>query len=276
MWPNFFMHLISIEPIPESVEKKKIAHRFNRAASVYEGASDLQKQVGAQLLTFTQAQQFHPSLILDVAGGSGYFTRWFTAHYPAACVVMMDLAEALLRVAAQHPSALSRTLVHADFDQLPFGSGIFDWIYANMSLQWSLHLHHTLMEMHRVLAKQGWLVFSLPVEGSLQELVKALQKTNGTVVATHRFISVRELADIVHRLAWTHINIYTEEKTFYYPGVDDLLYSLKRTGANYVPYARPRCWTKKMLSMLDDHYRSEYDAHRIKATYRIAYVLGKK
>lgn len=91
--------------------------------------------------------------VLDVGSGKGRFARIVKQENPAARVVCLDLALAMLRSvdAGLHPCAGGMT-------QLPFRDATFDGVYATESLEHAVDIETAVAEMCRVLAPGGRLV----------------------------------------------------------------------------------------------------------------------
>ena len=93
------------------------------------------------------------SRVLDLGCGKGRFARLVKQANPAARVVALDLAEAMLRVA---PSDLLR--VSASMLDLPFPDKTFDGLYATESLEHAVDIERAIAEMCRVLKPGGRLL----------------------------------------------------------------------------------------------------------------------
>lgn len=258
--------------MPYFQEKNKIAACFSRAVNTYDSACVLQRRVGEQLLSCFP-QHYHASCILDVGSGTGYFSEKLAQDYLNAEIVSIDLSHTMLKKAILRSTAAVRW-INADFDYVPLEDQMADIIYANMSFQWSLRLLQTFVEMNRLLKSNGWLLFSLPVAGSLHELMNSLKYLNKNAVS-NQFVSPDTLMDALNESGYIDCDIRRYEHVMYYNDIYELLQSLKKTGANRIKYHSPTFRGKRYFDLLDHIYRREY-GDQIKATYCIAYVKVKK
>jgi demethylmenaquinone methyltransferase / 2-methoxy-6-polyprenyl-1,4-benzoquinol methylase len=97
--------------------------------------------------------------VLDLACGTGDFSRLVAAHVPQARVVAADLTQPMLRLANLPIS------VCADAASLPFANASFDAVFVGYGLRNFPNLARALAEMRRVLRPGGRLVsldFFLP------------------------------------------------------------------------------------------------------------------
>ena len=97
------------------------------------------------------------SLALDLACGTGDFSRLVLRRNAVSRVVALDLTEPMLRLAKADGAAEA---VCADAAGLPFAPGTFDCVLVGYGLRNFPHLNQTLAEIQRV-TKPGGLLVSL-------------------------------------------------------------------------------------------------------------------
>lgn len=90
---------------------------------------------------------------LDVGSGKGRFARIVKEKNPAATVVAMDLAVAMLGYADANLGRVAGSML-----ELPFASGSFDGAYATESLEHAVDIEKAVGEICRVLKPGGRLV----------------------------------------------------------------------------------------------------------------------
>ncbi|MBY0375942.1 MAG: methyltransferase domain-containing protein [Bryobacteraceae bacterium] len=91
--------------------------------------------------------------VLDVGSGKGRFARIIKQENPAARVVCLDLALAMLRAVDANLQSCAGVMT-----QLPFRDATFDGVYATESLEHAVDIETAVAEMCRVLAPGGRLV----------------------------------------------------------------------------------------------------------------------
>jgi len=91
--------------------------------------------------------------IADIGCGKGRFARIVRQQYPAASVIALDLAEAMLRSV---PPALSR--VAASMTALPLASASLDAVYATESLEHAVDIPQAVAELTRIVRPGGRIV----------------------------------------------------------------------------------------------------------------------
>ncbi|MGI8880956.1 MAG: putative RNA methyltransferase [Jatrophihabitans sp.] len=107
-----------------------------------------------------------PGLVLDLAGGTGYYLRAVLAALPQRFGACLDLsAPALRRAARSHPRAAA---IGADvWGRLPLGDGVASTVL-------NVFGPRNADEIERVLAPTGTLVVVTPEPNHLQELIEPL------------------------------------------------------------------------------------------------------
>jgi demethylmenaquinone methyltransferase/2-methoxy-6-polyprenyl-1,4-benzoquinol methylase len=110
-------------------------------------------------------------VVLDLACGTGDFSRLVAERYPGACAIAADLTERMLRLGRRQGNV--RDAVCADAGVLPFATGAFDCVFIGYGLRNFPDLAHALREIERVTRPGGLLVtldFFLPANRLLRWL----------------------------------------------------------------------------------------------------------
>jgi demethylmenaquinone methyltransferase/2-methoxy-6-polyprenyl-1,4-benzoquinol methylase len=109
-------------------------------------------------------------LVLDLASGTGDFSRLVARRYPGARAVAVDLTERMLQLARS--SGVARAIC-ADAESLPFPDGSFDGVFIGYGLRNFRNLPAVVREIERVTRPGGLLVsldFFLPANRWLRRL----------------------------------------------------------------------------------------------------------
>ena len=138
--------------------------RFDLRASSYED-SVLQEFlfVPVQQAALQLGRRFLPQAgrILDVGCGTGRLLRSARRCYPGAELVGVDLAGRMVAAAiAVTPTRLAVRYVQARAERLPFPDGVFDLVFATLSLRHWASLPAGIAEVARVLSPGGVIVLA--------------------------------------------------------------------------------------------------------------------
>jgi len=124
------------------------------------------------------------AIVLDLASGTGDFSRLVREQRPRSRAVAVDLTEHMLRLARAR--GVEET-VCADAARLPFADAQFDCVFIGYGLRNFPDLKSALWEVERVTRPGGLLVtldFFLPGNGLLRKLYLAYLYAQGTFWGT--------------------------------------------------------------------------------------------
>jgi demethylmenaquinone methyltransferase/2-methoxy-6-polyprenyl-1,4-benzoquinol methylase len=119
-------------------------------------------------------------VILDLASGTGDFSKLVSHAYPGAQAVAVDITERMLRLARQ--SGVDRA-VCGDAGALPFADGCFDCVFVGYGLRNFPDLGLAVSEIERVTRPGGVLVsldFFLPANPVFRRLYLGYLYAQGT------------------------------------------------------------------------------------------------
>jgi malonyl-CoA O-methyltransferase len=147
--------------------KTPIIAAFDAAADSYDAASNVQRDIARKLVArAAQSLNAPPKTILDLGSGAGHVTGAALKLWPAAEIVALDAAPAMLaalRVKYPGVKTLRRDAA------APGDIGRYDLILSSMMLHWLPDPRAALTQWREKLAPGGKLHVAVPVEGSLSE-----------------------------------------------------------------------------------------------------------
>jgi malonyl-CoA O-methyltransferase len=250
--------------------KHQIARAFNKAASEYNSASFLQKEVGLRLLERLMYMKINPKHILDLGGGTGQLSDQLEAIYPNANIINLDLAYEML---CEHKRSYALKCC-ADFDALPFSLKQFDLVIANCSIQWSNNLAVTIAQIKEVMRPNGIFIFSTFGPDTLQEL-KYTWQTIDSYQHVNDFVDMHHIGDILLQHKFIDPVVDRENITTTYPSAIKLMKELKSMGAANINSNRTKSLaTKSSITKVNEYYKNNFmtaDKKNVYATFEVIY-----
>ncbi|PCJ16323.1 MAG: malonyl-[acyl-carrier protein] O-methyltransferase BioC [Gammaproteobacteria bacterium] len=268
------------------LDKQAIANSFSRAASRYDAAASLQRNVGDELMRqipLAEGRVFADGTTVDLGCGTGYFTARLQDAL-AGPVIGLDLAEGMLSQARTNYQATNTIdWLCGDAENLPLASDSVDCLFSSFALQWCSDLQRAFSECYRVLKRGGYLLVSLPVQGTLIELEQSWKAVDQER-HVNDFFSEQEVAAWLAEVFQHHpekknhelFSVVTE--TRFYSQLNQLLRELKDLGAHNINRDRVKSLTTKgqyrALHQAYETYRT--DQQLLPASYQVAYVCYRK
>ena len=259
------------------LDKSIVRAHFQRAATTYDAATFIEREVGERMLARLEYLTLQPQRILDIGSGTGYFGQMLASHYRQAQILEIDFAQAMLQQAQARLSKWQRWFgrrqqyMCADIQALPLCRQSIDMIWSNFSLLWQDMPDAILAECYRVLKPNGVVMLCTLGPDTLKELRSAFKGVD-TYAHVHPFMDMHDLGDALIRQGFSDPVMDMEYITVTYDDVHTLLLDLKATGVNSALIDRPQglmgkhAW-QKMLK--------QYEAWRrngvLPATYEVIY-----
>ncbi|HET7032914.1 MAG TPA: malonyl-ACP O-methyltransferase BioC [Casimicrobiaceae bacterium] len=272
-----------------ALDLRAVRRHFARAATTYDAAAVLQKEVGARLAERLDAVKLAPDAVLDAGCGTGDAQAELAARYPSGRYVGLDVAPPMLAAArtkaALRRSALARIFatfaggraaseprfICGDIAAMPFAAAAFDLVWSNLALQWVGDLPAAFAEMNRVLAVDGLAVFTTFGPDTLKEVRSAFSEVDGNVHVS-RFIDMHDVGDMLVAAGFADPVMEMEMMSLTYDDAWTMLRDLKAIGATNAAVARSRAlmgrrrWARA-LAALDAMRQGD----RIAATFEVIY-----
>jgi len=264
------------DKLPFLVDKRGVKSAFNSAASLYDSAAVLQKEVGDRILERLDLIRIKPDKILDVGAGTGRCAVALAQRYKHAQVYSLDVAFAMLKQARSQTPRLQRwrkkhAWICGDAEHLPLNTDSMDMIFSNLTLQWCPDLDQTFREFRRILRPNGLLMFTSLGPDTLKELRQSWQNIDADT-HVNAFIDMHDVGDALLRNGFATPVMDVEHITLTYKDTMQLMRELKTIGAHNVTAGRQRGLTPQAkLKAMMSHYENFRRDGLLPSTYEIVY-----
>ncbi len=254
--------------------KSVISQSFSQAAVSYDKVANLQREMGTRLLSLVPEGRY--STVLDLGCGTGYFNALLQEQLEPGQLLGLDLAEGMIGTAKRAKRSLASSWCCADAEYLPLKDGTCSLIYSNLVLQWCNDLSRVFDEASRVLADNGWFVFSSLGPDTLFELKCSWQQADD-YVHVNQFTAKEEIV-LAAEEAGFDCQSQSEKIVMGYQQVRDLSATLKSLGAGNMNHGRRKgLMGRRSVQKMLQHYESYRDEKGIlPATYEAYYFLLRK
>lgn len=261
--------------VDKPLDKQKIAQSFSRAAATYDDVAGLQRAVGNELFSRLPQELSTASVVVDLGSGTGFFTTQLAQRFLNSTIVGLDLAEGMLRYAAQH-SAPSATWLCGDAEKLPLANDSVDLIFSSLAIQWCDDLTGLMSELVRVLKPGGKLLLSTLGPKTLHELKFAWQQVDN-YVHVNRFQSLESVERAMLSVGFNLDVSQQENRILYFTRLADLTHELKSLGAHNMNAGKPKGLTgRARIVGFKNAYERFRTAAGLPATYDVLYFSATK
>lgn len=255
-------------------DKNTVRRSFAGAAQTYDAASAIQVEIGQRLFDNLEYIKLHPSRVIDLGAGTGYFTRQLVKQYSDAHVIGVDFALPMLAHAKkkQRWTLSGADWVCADAAQLPFADASVDIVFSNLMLQWCLPLPSYLLECRRVLNTGGFVMFSSLGPDTLIELRQAWREVDDFEHVSP-FMDMHDIGDAMVNTGFADPVLDRELIRLTFPTLKELFHELKAVGVTSAGVERrkgllSRAQYKRFLQACES-FKSEEGLYEI--TYEAIY-----
>ena len=261
-----------------TLDKRQLRRSFERAASTYDRAAVLQREICGRALERLDLVKLAPAVILDAGSGTGFAARALARRYPDATVVEIDIAPAMLQTARARLPRWKKWIgrrrelfLCGDNEQLPIRAGTIGMFWSNLAFQWANDLLRVFSECQRVLQPGGLLTFTTFGPDTLKELRKAFAG-DARRVHVNRFYDMHDIGDMLVQAGFADPVMDMEQVTLTYADVETLMRELKAIGAHNVATGRGRGLTgRRTLDDLRRRYEELRRDGRLPATFEVIY-----
>ncbi|MGE5758082.1 MAG: malonyl-ACP O-methyltransferase BioC [Sideroxydans sp.] len=260
------------------IDKKQVRRAFSKAATRYDAAAVLQREVCIRMLEKLDIIRIQPGHVLDVGSGTGWGTRQLGERYPKADVTALDIAIGML----QHARGTSNwwkklfagkreSYLCADVEALPLASGSIGMVWSNLAVQWCNDLPATFVELNRIIRTDGLLMFSTFGPDTLQELRIAFSGVDG-YSHVNRFADMHDIGDMLVAAGFTDPVMEMERLTLTYDDVKAVMQDLRSIGAHNATAGRaPGMMGKAAWQRVTANYEKLRRDGKLPATFEIIY-----
>lgn len=212
----------------------EIRRAFDKAAPHYDKTAIIQHEIGSRLFERLDYLRLAPRYVLDLGGGTGYWTTKLKARYPNAMVINLDLSWQMLRQAKSgwwRRKKISGVL--AEMSMLPFKSGQFDLVFSNQAVHWAQDLAALYGEIQRVLTEEGCLMASTLGPDTFMEMRQSFSEAD-SYHHQNDFMDMHDIGDMMLHAGFAEPVVDMEKILSEYPNVMAILKSLKAQGVRNI------------------------------------------
>ena len=263
-----------------TLDKRQVRRSFERAATSYDQAAILQREVGSRMLSRLDYIKHPPDVIIDAGSGTGHGTRQLRLRYPSARMLAVDIAPAMHFQARPFVSWWKQLLavrgnqtshVCGDIEQMPLKDSCAGLVWSNLTLQWCNDINRTLAEVHRVLQAGGLFMFSTFGPDTLKELRQAFRSADN-YSHINRFTDMHDIGDMLVHNGFATPVMDMEYIVLTYDDVTSVMRDLKAIGAHNVTQGRRRGLTGKISWQTGiNQYETLRIEGKLPATFEVIY-----
>ncbi|MYM30919.1 methyltransferase domain-containing protein [Duganella sp. CY15W] len=256
------------------IDLERVRQLFSRPERV-QAADFLRREISSRMFDRLELIKIAPLRVLDAGCGAGADLPLLQKMYPAAHILGLDAAEAMLR-AAQGPGAKSSSLnqllskllpsksgvdlLCGDFAELPLGPNALDLVWSNLALHWHPQPDRVFAEWRRVLRVNSLLMFSCFGPDTLREVRNAFAEADLSPHALP-FVDMHDFGDQLVEAGFSTPVLDMETITVTYETPQALLADVRALGGNPLTTLRrsmmgKQAW-QRMLDTLERGRRSD-------------------
>ena len=254
-------------------DKNKIKHSFDNKAFSYDDYAIVQKEVSNRLLERLSVIKIQPENILDIGCGTGNLSKMISDLFPNATLNCLDISFNML--SESYKKNPNFNFILSDAENMPFKNNKFDLIVSSFTLHWCDEIEKIFFDIHRFLKYDGLFLFTTVGPSTLEELRKAYSFIDKEP-HTNNFSDMHLYGDSLLKFGFHDPVMDTEKIVIEYESFQDVLNSLKKTGANTVIGQQPKFFNKSSYQQLSENYPINTANNRLPVTYEMIYGIAWK
>ncbi|MGY8869691.1 MAG: malonyl-ACP O-methyltransferase BioC [Pseudomonadales bacterium] len=263
----------------ELINKQRVAESFSKAASTYDSAAALQRDIGHQLLLKlpTDMEVTKSSSLLDLGCGTGYFTSQLHSIFPESRLVGLDIASGMLAHARSHRKLGDEvSWVCGDAESLPLKSQLSSVVFSSLAIQWCENSAALFSEISRILQSGGVACLATLGPKTLFELREAWS-TVDDYRHVNQFQSMQKLVEALPS-DLEIVESESEMRVLHYSHLKELTHELKGIGAHNMNAGQAKGLTgPARVKAFKKAYESFRDPQgRLPASYEVFYLILRK
>nr|WP_288812324.1 malonyl-ACP O-methyltransferase BioC [uncultured Sphingobacterium sp.] len=253
------------------MDKQRITSRFSKAASTYQSAAIVQRQVAEKMITLLQGTvPLRAEKVLEIGCGTGIFSRLLLQRLLPKQLFLNDISlemitQVMAMVRSQHRS-IQCSFICGDAEIYPLPKQL-DLITSCSTIQWFENPAAFFARCHTLLHADGILAFSTFGEENMREI-----STTTQVGLTYS--SKSSLVAALLALDYEILFAAEELIRLYFDTPLQVLRHLKQTGVTGI---KSQSWTKGKLQTYCTVYTARYAVKtQVSLTYHPVYIIAKK
>ena len=255
-----------------AIDRRQLRRNRDLAASSYDGASMLRREVCGRLLERLDLVRLNPTGVLDAGCSTGQAAASLARRYRRAGITALDLSPVMLSLARSRQGWLRKfRRICGNLAALPLADNSHDLVVSSLALHWFENLDQVFAEFARVLRPGGLLSFATFGPDTLKELRQAWSAADQHN-HVNLFVDMHDVGDALMRAGFADPVLDVEHITVHYRDLPALVADLRNTGESNVTAGRSRG-----LTGLTRHktLTKAYEAFRgpggLPATYEVVY-----
>ncbi len=286
--------LENTDAAPLMLDKAEVRRAFGSAASRYDAAAALQREVCNRTLEKLDLIKIEPTHIVDLGCGTGYGTNLLAKRFPKSRITGVDIAQPMVDAMLAHckgtPTLATKlkqtfkksliTGICADAEATGLPAMDCEFVFSTFALHWCDTLK-ALKEAYRLLKPGGLILMAVPGPDTLRELKIAFAAADAGNKKVHvnQFIDMHDLGDMLVQAGFSDPVVDMEHITVTYNAVRDVLNDLRSIGAgNHMKTRERGLMGKARWQKMQASYEQFRDAKtgKLPATYEVVYAHSWK
>lgn len=259
-----------IGPPENTIDKRKVAQSFGKAARQYDSVAQLQRRIGERLLTDLDQSSHAAGVCLDLGCGTGHCMPLLGQRCQQ--VIGLDLAQGMLSFAREKHGNEFIWLC-GDAENLPLASASLNAVFSSLAIQWCSDLPALFRELQRVVKPGGRIYLATLGPNTLCELRQAWSQVDD-YDHVNQFAAEQEIRMAVDSAGLQVVNWRTEAIVLRYRELRELTYELKTLGAHNMNQGQNTGLSgRQRISRFRQAYEQFRDPQQwLPATYEVFYL----